>query len=171
MAKRSKKSPEEGKANRDPITEAPGAHPVGVGVGGASAGVAGAAIGGAIGGPLGAVVGAAVGTVAGGLRGKAAAELVNPTVEDAYWKENYKTRPYALVELRYEHWRPAYKYGWESRMMHQGKQWEDVEPKIASGWERARGESGLGWNDAKPAARDAWDRLENSSSHGGGHVH
>jgi len=36
----------------------------------------------AVGGPIGAVVGAAVGAVAGGLGGKAAAEAVNPTIED-----------------------------------------------------------------------------------------
>ena len=68
--------------NRDPITGAPGAHPVGVGAGAASAGAAGAALGAAVGGPIGAVVGAAVGAVAGGLGGKAAAEAVNPTIED-----------------------------------------------------------------------------------------
>jgi hypothetical protein len=73
--------------------------------------------------------------------------------------------------LRYEHWRPAYKYGWESRMMHQGKQWDDVEPHLASGRESARGESALGCSDAKPAARDAWDRLENRSYDSGGDVH
>ena len=61
---------------------APGSHPVGVGAGAASAGAAGAALGAAVGGPIGAVVGAAVGAVAGGLWGKAAAEAVNPTIED-----------------------------------------------------------------------------------------
>src|SRR5256714_9659142 len=68
--------------HRDPIRPAPGAHPVGVGAGAASAGAAGAALGAAVGGPIGAVVGAAVGAVAGGLGGKAAAEAVNPTIED-----------------------------------------------------------------------------------------
>ena len=55
--------------NRDPITGAPGAHPVGTGVGAASGGVAGAAVGTVVGGPVGAVVGAAVGAIAGGLAG------------------------------------------------------------------------------------------------------
>ena len=48
-------------ANPDPITGAPGSHPVGTGVGAAGAGAAatwaGATIGGAVGGPVGAVVG------------------------------------------------------------------------------------------------------------------
>jgi outer membrane lipoprotein SlyB len=71
-----------GSEHRDPVTHVPGAHPVGVGAGAASAGAAGAALGAAVAGPLGAVVGAAVGAVAGGLGGKAAAEAVNPTIED-----------------------------------------------------------------------------------------
>ena len=44
-------------ANRDPISGAPGAHPVGVGAGAAGGGATGAAVGGAVGGPVGAVVG------------------------------------------------------------------------------------------------------------------
>ena len=53
--------------NRDPITGAPGSHPVGTGLGAAGGGAAGAAIGTAVGGPVGAVVGAAAGAVVGGL--------------------------------------------------------------------------------------------------------
>src|SRR5438128_8729789 len=79
--------------NRDPLTDAPGAHPVGVGVGALGAGAAGALIG-AVAGPAGIVVGAAVGAVAGGLAGKGVAEAVNPTAEDAYWRGEYRNRPY-----------------------------------------------------------------------------
>ena len=59
--------------NPDPITGAPGAHPVGVGLG-AAAGTLAA-------GPVGTVVGAAVGAVAGGLGGKAVAEHFDPTMQ------------------------------------------------------------------------------------------
>ena len=65
-------------ANRDPLTGAPGAHPVGTGLGTAGGVGAGMAIG-ALGGPLGAGVGAVIGGVAGGLVGKEAGEAVNPT--------------------------------------------------------------------------------------------
>ena len=148
-----------GPANRDPISGAPGAHPVGVGAGAAGAGAAGAAIGGVIGGPVGAVIGAAIGAVSGGLSGKAAAESVNPTVEDSYWRDNYKTRSYAKKDASYDTYQPAYKYGWESRMMHGGKQWTDVESDLERNWSRSRGGSNLEWHEAKPAARDAWERL------------
>jgi outer membrane lipoprotein SlyB len=65
--------------HRDAIADV---HPIGVGAAAATAGVAGAALGAAVGGPVGAVVGAAVGAVAGGLGGKAAAEAVNPSLQD-----------------------------------------------------------------------------------------
>jgi phage tail tape-measure protein len=68
--------------NRDPITGAPGAHPVGVGLGAAAGGIAaGAAAGTVAVGPVGTVVGAAVGAIAGGLGGKAVAEHFDPTLE------------------------------------------------------------------------------------------
>src|SRR5215212_2823731 len=101
-------------ANRDPITEAPGAHPVGVGVGAAGAGAAGALIG-SVAGPIGSAVGAVVGAVAGGLAGKGVAEAVNPTAEDAYWREQYRNRPYYDENTAYDEYAPAYRYGWESR--------------------------------------------------------
>ena len=144
-------------ANRDPITKAPGAHPVGVGVGAAGGGAAGAAIG-SMAGPVGTVVGAAVGAVAGGLAGKGAAESVNPTVEDAYWRENYQTRPYIDKGADYESYRPAYRYGWESYDRYAGQAFEDVEPRLSSEWEARR--NPLGWPEARGAVRDAWDRVD-----------
>ena|SRR5438128_1664804 len=155
MARRKKQDTE----HRDPITKTPGAHPVGVGAGAAGAGAAGAAIGGAVGGPLGAVVGAAVGAFAGGLGGKAAAESVNPTLENTWWRENYRTRPYAKSEEPYETYEPAYRYGWEARMMHGDRDWSQIEPQLGAGWMAARGNSKLEWSDAQHAAKDAWDRV------------
>src|SRR3954454_6291356 len=84
----------EADTNPDPITGEHGSHPVGVGLGGAAGGAAAGALGGAVGGPVGAAVGAVVGAVAGGLAGKGVAESIDPTVEDAYWRENYTSRPY-----------------------------------------------------------------------------
>jgi hypothetical protein len=147
-------------ANRDPITGEPGAHPIGTGAGAGAAGATGAAIGGAVGGPVGAVVGAAVGAVAGGLAGKGAAEKVNPTVEDGYWRENYRTRPYAKADLGYETYQPAYRYGWESRSTYAGKKYDEVESDLERGWDSAKGTSKMAWGEAKEAVRDAWHRVD-----------
>ena len=66
--------------NRDPITGAPGAHPVGTGVG-AAAGVATGAAVGAIGGPVGPAVGAVIGGVIGGVAGAIGAQKTGTEVE------------------------------------------------------------------------------------------
>lgn len=143
--------------NPDPITGAPGSHPVGTGVGAAGAGAAGAAIG-SMAGPVGTVVGAVVGAVAGGYAGKGVAETIDPTAEDAYWRENYKTRSYAKG-ADYNQFAPAYRYGWESRQRYQGKKFDEVEADLRSGWDRQHSSSGMSWDKAKLAVRDSWDRL------------
>ena len=159
MADRSR--PGDQDANRDPISGAPGAHPVGVGAGAATAGAAGAAVGGVVGGPIGAAVGAAVGAVAGGMAGKGMAEGVNPTVEDEYWRRHHDTRPYAASGT-YDEYRPAYQYGWEARGQHAGKRFEDVEADLKRGWDKVRAKSSLTWDRARHATRDAWDRVEHA---------
>jgi len=150
--------------NPDPITEEPGAHPVGTGVGAAGGGTVGAVIGGAVGGPVGAMVGAAIGGVAGGLAGKGVAESVNPTEEDAYWRESHASRPYAQGRS-YDDLRPAYQYGWESRARHADRTWNDAENDLERGWEKAKGNTRLAWHEAKDATRDAWDRIDQRWSH------
>src|SRR5262245_54217835 len=102
-------------SNRDPLSGEPGAHPVGVGVGAAAGGAAAGALGGAAAGPIGAAVGAVAGAVAGGYAGKEVAESIDPTLESAYWRENYASRPYTDRNMAYEDYEPAYRYGWESR--------------------------------------------------------
>lgn len=154
-------------ANPDPITNAPGAHPVGTGLGAAAGGAAG--IGGAIAagavagsavGPIGTAVGAAIGAVAGGLIGKGVAESVNPSVEHQYWRENYSKRPYATAGASYDQFAPAYQFGWESRSQHTDKGFDDVEPTLGQDWENRKGDSNLNWGQARNAVRDAWDRVD-----------
>ncbi len=145
--------------NRDPISGAPGAHPIGTGVGAAGGAAAGAAIG-AMGGPVGMVVGGAIGAVVGGLGGKAAGEAVNPTAEDAHWRSNYENEPYRKDGIGYEHYAPAYKLGYENRQRYSGQSFDQAETGLRSDWEKSRGNSSLAWEDAKPAARAAWHRVE-----------
>ena len=156
----SAKKSEKNDANRDPITNAPGSHPVGTGLGAAGGGATGAAIGAAVGGPVGLVAGAAIGGIAGGLAGKGAGEMVNPTVEDRYWSDNYSASTYVSHGTPYREYAPAYKYGWDSQTRYAGQRFEDVEDKLEPGWKNAKGDSKLDWNKAKSAVRDAWHRVE-----------
>ena len=152
-----KKQNKDKNRNPDPITGEPGSHPVGVGLGTAGGATAGAAIG-AVGGPIGAVVGAVIGGITGGMSGKGVAEAIDPTAEDAYWRENYHSRPYATKKASYETYQPAYRYGSEAYNRHTGKKFDEVEAELGQGWEKARGNTTLSWDEAKPAVRDAFDR-------------
>ena len=154
-------------SNPDPITGAPGSHPVGTGVGAAAGGAAGigaaaaaGAVAGSAVGPVGTAVGAAFGAVAGGLAGKAVAETVDPTTEDAYWRENYKTRPYASKDADYNTYAPAYRLGYESRGTSKYKTFDEAEPELHTRWEREHSKTGLAWDKARLASRDAWDRID-----------
>src|SRR5262249_48931347 len=158
-------APHERDSNPDPITGAPGAHPVGVGVGAAAAGAAAGAAGGAMAGPVGAVAGAVIGGVAGGYAGKGIAESIDPTVEDAYWRENYANRSYYDRSHTYDaDYAPAYRHGWESRGRYHDRTWDQAESDIKQGWESAKANSRLTWEKAKHATRDAWDRITHSMS-------
>ncbi len=149
-------------SNPDPITGAPGSHPVGTGVGATGAGVTGAAIGAVVGGPVGAVVGAAVGAIAGGLAGKGVAEAIDPTAEDAYWRTAHGNEPFADRDYTYDDYAPAYRAGYEGAARHRvvGSTFESAEGALAADYERTKGASRLGWTKAKVATRAAWDRIE-----------
>jgi hypothetical protein len=145
--------------NRDPITGTPGAHPVGTGVGAAAGGTAGAAVG-SIAGPAGTLAGAVVGAVVGGLAGKGVGEAVNPTAEDAYWREQYVREPYYAQGHTYDDYAPAYRTGYEARTRYTGRAFDEVEPELEREYTAHRGPSSLAWDRARHAARAAWDRAE-----------
>jgi hypothetical protein len=136
-------------------------HPIGTAAGATAGAVYGAGAGGVVGGPVGAVIGGVVGAVAGGAAGRGAAELVNPTEEDKFWRDNYSKRPYYRTGREYNEYEPAYRYGWESatRPENRDRRFEDVETDLERGWDRAKGTTRATWNDAKDATRDAWDRV------------
>jgi hypothetical protein len=146
--------------NRDPITGTPGAHPLGTGAGAASGGVAGAAVGMAVGGPVGSVIGAAVGAVAGGLAGKSAAEAVNPTAEELFWRETYLREPYYVTGRTYEYYAPGFRAGWEGRVRHDGRTFDGAEPELKADYNFTKTELDPDWQDVRPAARRSWDRVD-----------
>ena len=148
--------------NRDPLTGTLGAHPVGTGAGAASGGVAGAAVGMVMGGPVGGVIGAAVGAVAGGLAGKSAAETVNPTAEELFWKETYVREPYYMKGRGYEYYAPGFRTGWEGRVRHDGRTFDEAEPMLKANYNVTKSELDPFWEDVSPAARAAWNRVDRS---------
>lgn len=149
----------DGEPNRDPISGTPGSHPVGTGAGALAGGAAGAAAGTAVGGPVGTVVGAAVGAIAGGLAGKGIAEMVDPTVEDAYWRDSYAKEPYYAQDRDYDYYQPAYRAGYEGRVKYDGRAFDDVEDDLRQDYVRNNGRIDS-WNEVRDATRAAWDRVD-----------
>ena len=148
--------------NRDPLTGAPGSHPVGVGVGAVAGGAAVGALAGTVFGPIGTLVGAGVGVVAGAAAGRRVAERIDPTGEVQYWRSEYASRPYTDTD-NYDYERDyaaAYGYGLQVCEQHGTRDFDDSEDDIREGWELARGGSQLDWDEAREAVRDAWFRAD-----------
>jgi len=150
-------------ANRDPITDAVGSHPVGTGVGALAGGAAAGAAAGTVAGPVGTIAGAAIGAVVGGLAGKGVAEMIDPTAEEAYWAQNYEREPYYERGYTYADYHPGYRTGWEGRARYEGRTFDDVERELQADYERNRGKSRLEWEKNRHAARAAWQRFDPDS--------
>lgn len=147
--------------NRDPISGTPGSHPVGVGIGGTAGGVAAGALAGTVFGPLGTLIGAAVGVVAGAAAGKGVAERIDPTGEDAYWREEYRNRDYAKADYDYDRdYAAAYGLGLQAREQYPSRTWDEHERELSHDWGTRRGDSRLEWDEARMAARDSWERAD-----------
>ncbi len=146
-------------AKRDPTSGPLGAHPVGTGLGAVAGGAAAGALAGTMAGPVGTAVGAVAGAVAGGLAGNQIAKAIDPTAEEAYWRENYSSRPYVTSGATFDEYGPAYRYGVDAFGRYEGRSFDQAEPELMRDWDRSKGTSKLTWDNAKHAARDSWQRL------------
>lgn len=148
---------------RDDAGNPLGAHPVGTGVGAAAGAVAAGAAVGSVAGPVGAAVGAAIGGVAGGFAGKGIADLVDPEMEERYWRENWQGRSYIDGGFTYDQdYGPAYRYGVDAYTRFPERRYDEIETDLSAGWTGARGESRLDWDRARHATRDAWQRVSDT---------
>jgi hypothetical protein len=86
---------------------------------------------------------------------------VDPVAEDAYWRDNYASRPYA-TGASFEDYRPAYGYGTDAFTRYPGRTFDEIEPDLRRDWDTRRGSSSLEWDRAKHATRDAWQRLSDT---------
>jgi len=150
--------PPQGSRNADPITDQPGSHPIETGIGAAAAGVASGMAVGSVAGPVGTAIGAAVGAIAGGLAGKGIGELIDPTTEDNWLRENFESRPYVKKGETFDKYHSAYRYGGESESRYQGRSFDEVEHDLKRDWGKSKDHQGLSWGHAREAVKDAYDR-------------
>ena len=79
--------------------------------------------------------------------------------EDKYWRDNFRTRPYA-INNDYDQLAPAYEYGFKSYSQHKGKDFKTLsDSELRANWEKTRGNSTLTWEQARDAARDSYNRV------------
>ena len=80
--------------------------------------------------------------------------------EDVYWRENFPARAYATGR-KYEDYRDAFRYGYESGIHSLGRKWREVEADLRTGWDKFEGRrtGGAAWENVKDAVKDAWHRI------------
>jgi hypothetical protein len=146
--------PPKGRRNADPITDAPGSHPIETGIGAA----AGGAVAGSFTGPVGAAVGAAVGAFAGGYAGKAVGEMIDPTTEDTWLRDHFESRPYVQKGETFEKYRPAYLYGAEAECRYGTDRFERIEGNLERDWHDRTTDPAMRWKHVRDAVKDSYDR-------------
>ena len=141
-------------AGAAPISGPLGAHPVETGLSATAGGVAADALFGTVG-----REDAVAGALGSGLAGNTIAESIDPAAEEAYWRENYSSRPYDTRGATFNEYRPAYSYGVDAHRRYEGQSFEQAEPELMRDWDRVKGMSSLTWENAKHAVRDSWQRV------------
>ena len=87
---------------------------------------------------------------------------IDAEAETGYWRDHYRTRPYAAGGETFDDFEPAYRYGIESFGQHAHHTFDEAESELSHKWSQLRGSSSLEWERAKYAVRDAWKRLSDS---------
>jgi hypothetical protein len=112
---------------------------------------------GAVTGPIGAAIGAAVGAVAGGYAGKGVGEMIDPTTEDNWLRENFSSRPYVRQGETFETYHPAYHYGAEAESKYGQNTFDVIEPDLQKGWNHQKSAT-MPWDRARGAVKDSYER-------------
>lgn len=84
---------------------------------------------------------------------------VDPAVEDAYWRENYRGEAYCKPEREWDFYAAAYRAGYEGRLRYDGRAYDDVEDLLAADYQRYAGPA-ADWEEVRSATRAAWDRVD-----------
>jgi hypothetical protein len=80
-------------------------------------------------------------------------------LDQQWWRENFRNRPYVSADRRFEDYEPGYRFGYESANRYRGKTWSDIEPRLRTDWDRFEGRGSSTWESMKDSVRDAWDSI------------
>jgi hypothetical protein len=89
---------------------------------------------------------------------EAPARIINPTAEDAHWRQVFKSEPYYRADLSYDDYSPAYRVGYTGPLRREGS-FASLEGLLEQDWRHVKGRSRLSWAEARQATRAAWMRV------------
>ena len=112
---------------------------------------------GAVAGPVATAIGVAVGAVAGGFAGKGIGEIIDPTTEDNWLRENFKSRPYVEDGDSFEDFAPAFRYGALAESKYGDAGLDLTDKQLQSEWEASE-ENEMSWVKAQGEVKDGYDR-------------
>src|SRR5689334_4237970 len=84
---------------------------------------------------------------------------IDPAAEEAFWREQYRNEPYFTSDRDFESWAPAYRVGYEGRMRHDGKSFDELDSVLQQDYLRLQGND-MPWDEVRPATRAAWERVD-----------
>lgn len=76
---------------------------------------------------------------------------------DNHFSSRFDNAPYRQEGDTFEDYKPAYRYGTQTRSRYGDREWDDsMEGELKQGWEKTKGNSRLTWERAKAAVKDAF---------------
>jgi len=84
--------------------------------------------------------------------------IINPTAEEAFWRDAFKREPYYRASMGYDDYSPAYRVGYTGPLRREGT-FDSLETQLEQDWLCVKGRSRLTWTEARLAARAAWRRV------------
>jgi hypothetical protein len=86
------------------------------------------------------------------------------STDEPYWREHFRSRPYADQTRGFDYYRPGYKYSYDAANRLGRRSWDEAEPELRRGWESYEGRGESKWEQVKDSVRDAWDRITGSDT-------
>ena len=85
---------------------------------------------------------------------------------DRHFASSFEKAGYRAGDESFDDYRPAYRYGTQSRTRYQGRDWDDgLEHELKQGWDKTKGDSRLAWERAKVAVKDAFSSNDAYDTH------
>jgi hypothetical protein len=80
-------------------------------------------------------------------------------LDQAWWRENFRDRPYVVADRNFDYYEPGYRFGYEAATRYRGKRFDDVEPHLRTDYDRFEHRGKSTWESMKDAVHDAFDKV------------